>query len=486
VFWLVTALVAGAVVMALEMLAFRLYAPYFGYSIYVWGNLIWVVLAALAVGYAAGGWLADRSRSDFRLYLAITGSGLYHFGLVFSAHSILGRLASMGEIGGAIVATLVIFLPPMLTLAAVGPFLVRLLARAGRVGLTSGAVYAVSTLGSILGVLVTTFVLIPSVGTHDTLVFACVTTLALGVAGLLRRSRWAAAALLPLLVLPARPSESWSEDTIWAADSPYHLVRVRRRGDLTGLFLDREDWIQSVRSDSEVWTHQVFDDYALGPLLVDARRILVLGMGAGGSIRAARITAPGAEFDAVEIDPRVVEAAGRFFGLRPGPGLRIHLADARAWTRSAAGGYDIVQLDVYRGGPPVPFYLTTLEFFHAVRAAMTKDALLMMNVIDVGPDLELLRSTAATLGRVFDSLCVLSKSGGNHMIFAFTRATNAAELRERLRRIESAPAVARLVDTALPALVDLSPETTTRPFTDDLAPVEQLSRRMLSRREAKP
>ena len=63
-FWLVTAILTGGIIMGLELVAFRLYAPYFGYSIYVWGSMISVVMVALSAGYVLGGWVADRSRTD--------------------------------------------------------------------------------------------------------------------------------------------------------------------------------------------------------------------------------------------------------------------------------------------------------------------------------------------------------------------------------------------------------------------------------------
>ena len=52
--------VSGAVVLGMEIAASRVLAPYFGNSLFVWGALIGVVLAGLALGYWAGGWLADR------------------------------------------------------------------------------------------------------------------------------------------------------------------------------------------------------------------------------------------------------------------------------------------------------------------------------------------------------------------------------------------------------------------------------------------
>jgi hypothetical protein len=65
--WLATAAASGALIMALEILSFRLYAPYLGNSIYVWGTMISVVMLALAAGYAVGGWVADRSHTDLPL-----------------------------------------------------------------------------------------------------------------------------------------------------------------------------------------------------------------------------------------------------------------------------------------------------------------------------------------------------------------------------------------------------------------------------------
>ena len=136
--WLATSLLAGGVILVLEMLAFRLYAPYFGYSIYVWGNMICVVMVALVIGYALGGWLADRSRDDGPLYWLVLFSGLYQLGLLFTVHGLLEKLTVQGEIMGSILATLIIFTPPMVALATVGPYLIRLLAREGQIGTTAG------------------------------------------------------------------------------------------------------------------------------------------------------------------------------------------------------------------------------------------------------------------------------------------------------------------------------------------------------------
>ena len=77
IFLLVTALVTGAIVMALEILGSRLLAPTFGNSLYVWGALIGIILAAMSSGYAFGGWASDRYRVAAVLAWLLLGSGAW-------------------------------------------------------------------------------------------------------------------------------------------------------------------------------------------------------------------------------------------------------------------------------------------------------------------------------------------------------------------------------------------------------------------------
>src|SRR6185503_13681028 len=186
----------------------------------------------------------------------------------------------------------------------------------------------------------------------------------------------------------------------------------------------------TVREAAGGWTGFYYDAFALGPLLVPARRSLVLGMGAGASIQALRLTGPSIEVDAVEIDPRVVEAAARWFDVDivADPRLRVHVMDARRFLARDRGTYDLVQLDVFQGGPYVPFHLVTAECFRLARARMSDDALLMMNVYDRSADEALLRRLAATLRRVFPSVMSARTDAGNFMLFAFTRVPSAERL----------------------------------------------------------
>jgi spermidine synthase len=293
--------------------------------------------------------------------------------------------------------------------------------------------------------------------------------------GLAAGQRRAAAGLLPLLpVLLISPDAIWPPDTVSVDESAYNFIRVVRRGDRLILFLN-DDVAQTVMSLDGRSTGLYYDEFVLGPLLVEPHRLLVLGMGAGGSINAVREVAPEIEVDAVEIDPKVVAAAERWFGVdADDPKLRVHVADARRWLASDQGRYDLVHLDTYQGGPYIPFYLLTIEFFGLIRDHMMENGLLMVNLFDVSADRELLTATVATIERAFPSVMVVSGIRGNHMIFAFTRPTSLASVRARLGEGRSA-----LARSAATAMVEISAPVSTRAFTDDLAPVEQITKRTL-------
>jgi predicted membrane-bound spermidine synthase len=478
--WLVTATTTGAIIMALELSAFRLYAPYFGYSIYVWGSMISVVMAALAGGYALGGWLADRSQSGTVLYLVILGSGVYQLVIIVAVRSILRWLWQSGEFFGTAVASLIIFVPTMTALAVTGPFVIRLLARAGHIGVTAGKVYALSTAGSIAGVLATSFFLVPRYGTKMTLQVCCAATFLVGSCGVFSRKTIAGAALLAAVGALLIPKPVFAPVVLWTTESAYNWIAVLHHEDLRWLVLNHPAYSQTTRKVGASWSGFYTDDFALGAALVSPRRMLALGMGAGGGIASTIAVAPEIEIDAVEIDPKVVEVAVKYFGLPVDrKNLFIHVADARPWLASHAQSYDLIQVDLYQGGPYIPFYLITGEFFEQVRSRMADDGLLMMNVYDTSKSHELLMATGATLKRVFSSVEVISRPDGNHMVLAFARSKTVGEVRERWGQMHGEQALQDLVRDAERAIVDLVPPEGTAVFTDDLAPVEEMTRRML-------
>jgi spermidine synthase len=479
--WLLTPLLTGAVGMSLEVIAFRLYASFFGYSIFVWGGMITGVMAAMAAGYYAGGWLADSRDTDRWLYGVILFASAYQFLMILAARPLLTWLSGSADSGAALVATLIVFGPSVGALSVTIPFVVRLLSDTERIGSATGRVYAVSTIGSIGGVLTTSFYLLPAWGTSASLKTACAVSAFAGMAGTVGGSR----RILPLAALivglPLLPAGASPANVIWASESAYNLVRVEKDFGRLLLKLNQENSVHTVQATGGGWTQLYYDYFALGPLLAKPRRLLVLGMGAGGSITSTRAIAPDIDIDAVEIDDKVIEAATRFFGLNAqDPKLRIHRADARPWLARADGTYDIIQLDLYQGGPYIPFYLVTLEFFRMARQHMTDGGVLMMNLFDVGRSAEILHTTVATMSRIFPTVAVVTVGRGNFMVMAFTEGQSIETIRARmLGAAAGGPAWSIASAAAMSIHEDEISQAGAIVFSDDHAPIEEMTRRML-------
>jgi hypothetical protein len=300
--------------------------------------------------------------------------------------------------------------------------------------------------------------------------------LTLGAIGLLPRR--ASVVGLALAALPFAPEREWPKGTVWAAESIYHVVQVVERGPLRGLVLDQEQSLHTAVDRDGGRTHGYWDDFAVGPILARGHRVLVLGMGGGASVRAVRLADPRAVIDAVEIDPVVVRTAVSRFGIEPGPELRVHQGDARRFLAASRESYDVIQMDLFRGGPEIPSHLATREFYALARARLSPGGVLMVNVFDIAPAHRLLASIRASLSPSFPSIFVRSRGQVNHTILAFGEPRSLAEVRSELDAAPSAVSdVAREISRELrPA----SPDGGGMVLTDDRAPVEELTREMMA------
>lgn len=160
----------GAALMGFEMLGSRYLFPYFGGGIGTWAALISTVLVALTVGYLAGGAIVDRYPSSVVIAIAVALAALYLALIPPVADAVLSAiLEAMGDGPGAILlASAMLCLVPLTLLGTLSPVAVRLLVRStDEVGRVAGLVYGISTFGNVLGVLFTTFYLIPAMGSRS-------------------------------------------------------------------------------------------------------------------------------------------------------------------------------------------------------------------------------------------------------------------------------------------------------------------------------
>jgi spermidine synthase len=470
----------GGGTLSTEIAASRLLAPYFGASTVVWANIIGLTLAYLALGYWLGGRLADR-RPEARVLgaillvaaaaLAATPFAARPF-LRWAQHGV--DAVSAGSVVGSFFSALALFAVPVTALGAAAPFLVRLaLSSVAEAGKVAGRLYALSTAGSLAGTFVAALVTIPWAGTQRTLV-GTAALVALG-ASLLLGGAWLLAPVAVAAVLAVPPPQIKS--ALYETESAYQYIRVVSDGhggrelELNEGVVTHSEW----RPDT-VLTGRYWDLFLMLPPLLarPPRSLLVIG-NAGGTIgRAYGRFYPGVEVDGVEIDPKLNQVARRWFGAGDNPRMRLIVADGRPYLERTKKRYDLIVVDAYRQ-PYVPFYLATSEFFRLAREHLNPGGAIALNVAATPHDRRLSKAIGTTLLTAFPQAWRWRALRFNDVLFALRQPVTRAELE---RRADRAPGkVALLLPLFHSGLGRVRPSG--EPLTDDRAPVEWLTDRMI-------
>jgi spermidine synthase len=438
---------SGAILLSVELAASRVLAPYFGNSLFVWGALIGVVLAGLAVGYWIGGLVADRFPAPWLLAVAIALGAGSVLAIPFLDEHVLEAVVSWdpGPRANPVVASILLFGLPSVLLASVTPIAVRLRARElERLGRTAGSLFSVSTVGSIVGTFVTAFWLIPGLGTDQLLGVDAATLFAMSAAlalsqrraiGSLAAAGACAGAVIAALALapetgqtlsaaqarnwsptyrlrpdPARRSDyDWSgAKVVFSKDTQYHRLAVVE-DDYTRTLRFGSSYQSEMSLSNPFATQFSYTDFfALAPAYKrNLRSMLILGLGGGSAPKRLWRDFRSLQLDVVEIDPVVVDVAHRFFAVPKDPRLSIEVEDGRRFLTRTDRRWDAIALDVfYEDG--IPFHMTTAEFFRLVRSRLAPGGVVLMNVIGslTGEGSKLTRAIYRTYRAVFPTVRV--------------------------------------------------------------------------------
>lgn len=480
---LLTPFVTGAVIMVLEMLGFRLLAPYFGYSVYVWGSLIGTIMLALACGYWLGGWLADRNGATSLLYGFILLAALYCVGIRLFSFSILHSLIEFDIITGTLLGSLILFGLPMFFLSMVSPFIIAVRAKIGHVGTTAGFIYALSTAGSIVGTFLAAFYLIPTFGTKASLTFCFVTLMVLAIGGLVVRYRSAALALgflIPLSWIPVSDSYlhllTKSGHTLSDEESKYARVLVYEDTEENSVNLSSQFLtIHSTLYRDHLLTGNFWDYFNLLPILQpQASHSLFLGVAAGISMTQFKHFAPQLEVDGVEIDDKVIEAGKKYFGLTEDKKSKITIADARPFVERSQKIYDAIALDLYTGDLFIPFYVATQEFYTALKNHLNDSGFVMMNLVDPSPGKKVSKTLVKTVASVFPSLFEIPINPTNTFLIAYKNKTSLDEVKGKLWESQNLE-LEEVITHSLQEIAEAQIDESAPILSDDHAPLERLS-----------
>ena len=443
--------VSGVASMGLEILAGRIVAPEFGSSIYTWGSIIGVFLAALSLGYHYGGKRAARRASVDRLSILLLGTAAYVALVIFAGDLLLAAGSSfpLPSRFASLPAVTLLFGPPTYLLGFISPYAAELSETEG-IGEASGQVYALGTIGSIVGVFGTTFLLIPtfSVETIGFMFGVILVGTAVAIAApSMNREPLIASVGVSILLVAAVSSGAIGVSTggqiVHQTQTPYQELEVTDLGDTRTLYLDgqRHSAMDLNDPDRHVFSYTRY--FHMPYLFVDDPDEIdrVLFVGGGGFTGPKRFVSEyDAAVDVVEIDPEVIDTAEEYFAVEESDQLTVYNDDGRKFLRETDHTYDLIVLDAYKKDK-VPFQLTTVEFMQLANDRLSADGMLFANLISAptGPASEFYRAEYRTMEQVFPQVYGFSTAGPGVVQNIEVIATknpdvvSQADLRERNR-----------------------------------------------------
>lgn len=400
IFLYLTEFFAGMSVMAVELGASRLLAPYFSSSQIVWTIIIGTIMIAMALGNIYGGRSADKNPNPDKLYGRILIAAVWIALIpVAGKYIILGISAlliftvnSNFLIWAAFAACMVIFVFPLFLLGTVTPSLAKYSVNSlNDSGRTVGTLGAFNTIGSIIGTFVPTFVTIPAVGTSITFLIFAGILIALGVVYFVsgRDKKGAVKSGVSALVLALAcvfgHSDSfafWENDLTYEGESVYNYLQVYENDERVVLSTNVLFGVQSVKLKEDGLTGMYYDYAMAAPLMADIGNkekldMLILGMGSGTYATQCERYFGNVSVEGVEIDDKITMLARKYFDLPKD--VEVTTYDGRAYLNAIDKKYDVIMVDAYQD-ITIPFQMSSVEFFTLVKEHLADDGVMVVNM----------------------------------------------------------------------------------------------------------
>lgn len=467
--------------MAMEMTAARMMAPFFGSSQIIWTNIIGIVLIALSAGYYYGGIYADKHPELSRLLKPMLVAGCLFLITPFLIHPLAGVIIDISRtyttgtillLISSFLATISLFAFPIFLLGMVSPFVIRLLETDKQhLGSVAGIVFAVGTLGSILGTFLPILVFIPQFGVKKTVAGISLLLILLSISGLKRKHFLAVT--IPFFAFSMLPPFPFPQQ-LYAEDSIYQFIRVKEDGlGVRRLIFNDGLGVQSFYHPDTILSGEYYDAYL--PLVESGDNVLILGL-AGGTIARGLDALHGEhiQITGVEIDKKVVDVAKEFFELPES--VNIEIADARAFIQQTDEKYDVIIIDAYSNEMYIPWTLTTKEFFLTLQSRLNEGGVIALNINAISEESALLQVLQNTIASVFsftEQIPLTHNGSINYLLLA-------GDIKQGdLQKESSEELLHPVIDIVNSSRKQFFFNDAQKIFTDDWAPVELFTDMMI-------
>lgn len=414
---------SGFANLATEIIGPRLVASLFGTTTVIWAIIISVTLIGISVGYFLGGRVPAK-RVAQALPAALILNAIWLLGLSWFVWLIPAEVGAAGYASILVISVAAFFLPAVL-FSMTSPLVIAWLAAhrpADTIARQVGNIYALGTLGSVLGALAAAFILIPWVGLTGSLRIFAAAAVVFALPFLATQIRPAATAVLAALMLVGillfpqpgfHPEEDFSAVLLEQTDGYYQTIRVYTDNST----YMRMDLGPTAHARMNLETHEPMHGYAVEMVRVagDVQGKKVLIIGGAGHTQSRSLEKRGAIVTEVEIDPFVVDLSDQYFGKIQG---QIVVQDGRPYLEQLQGQqYDLILVDAFDSIGAVPPQLTTQEFFQTVARTLTPQGRMIFNFIGVpaGPKSNAFRALTTTMYSAFPVVAA-SRLEGDHLV----------------------------------------------------------------------
>jgi len=490
---------AGMSVMAVELGASRLLAPYFSSSQIVWTIIIGTIMIAMALGNLYGGRKADKDPNPDKLYGRIIIAAIWIAAIpVVGKYIILGISAllifavnSNFLIIAGFVACMVIFVFPLFLLGTVTPSLVKFSVDSlDDSGSVVGKLNASNTIGSIIGTFVPTFVSIPAVGTSITfLIFAGILLLLTIIYFVSSKINFSKAKRVPISIIifiicclfgHNNSFAFWQNNLTYEGESIYNYLQVYEDDTKVVLSTNVLFGVQSVYLKDKGLTGMYYDYAMAAPYMSginekDNVDILILGNGTGTYATQCERYFDNTSIEGVEIDGKITELAEKYFELPED--VKVTTYDGRAYLNAIDNKYDVIMVDAYQD-ITIPFQMSSIEFFELVKNHLKDDGVMVVNMNMRGTkEGNINQYLSDTISQVFSEVYTADVKGStNRELFASNNPDMLKTFTSNLEE-ETNDELISMMSQVSSGLVEY--EAGDYLMTDDKAPVEVLGMKVI-------
>ena len=458
IFLYLTEFFAGMSVMAVELGASRLLAPYFSSSQIVWTIIIGTIMIAMALGNIYGGKSADKSPNPDKLYGRILIAAVWIALIpVAGKYIVLGISALLiftvnnnFLIIAAFCACMVIFVFPLFLLGTVTPSLAKYsVSSLDDSGRTVGTLGAFNTIGSIIGPFVPTFVTIPAVGTSITfLIFAGILIVLSVIYFVSSRAGYKKIIISGVIFVSCcvfghgDSFAFWQKDLTYEGESIYNYLQVSEDDKQVSLSTNVLFGVQSVYMKDDTLTGLYYDYAMAAPLMVpdknpDSMEVLILGMGTGTYATQCRKYFGNMNIEGVEIDEKITKLSRKYFALPDD--INVTTYDGRAFLNASDRKYDVIMVDAYQD-ITIPFQMSSVEFFRLVKSHLNENGVMVVNMNMRGnDDGDINQYLADTISSVFGNVYTVEVDNStNRELFASDNNDMMGMLNDNISGIKDA------------------------------------------------